>query len=173
MEEAGMDYEQLFTIADRARSGRRLTLEESAFIRDTVPKALGATSRGDGPKRINHPGGFALSGAPVRTFVSSALLLAGQKVFGKRYDGSPFYQDVERDLAFGIMRSHFHHGYPKGTHCCVQCSLAVYPVLETGAIRYFDCAPLAQDLKRLIETGGWRFATPPNPKMVRWALAVA
>jgi hypothetical protein len=68
------------------------------------------------------------------------------------------------------MRSHFHHGYPKGTHCCVQCTLAVYPVLEARAIRYFDCAELARDLRRLIREGGWRFSKPANPKLARWAL---
>ena len=50
---------------------------------------------------------------------------------------------MEKDLAFGIMRSHFHHGYPKGVHCCAQCTLAVIPVLEAGAIRYFDCRELS------------------------------
>jgi hypothetical protein len=47
--------------------------------------------------------------------------------------------------------------------------LAVYPVLESGGIRYFDCKTLAGDVKRLIEDGGWRFANPPNERMVRWA----
>ena len=44
------------------------------------------------------------------------------------------------------MRSHFHHGYPKGVHCCVQCTLAVIPVLDAGAIRYFD-------LPRVVRSG--------------------
>jgi hypothetical protein len=87
------------------------------------------------------------------------------------YEGSRFYQNVEKDLAFGIMRSHFHHGYPKGTHCCVQCSLAVYPVLAAAAIRYFDCGELAEVLRHLIEGRQWRFATPPNAQMISWSLS--
>ena len=122
------------------------------------------------PKTIRPPAGFSITGAPIRTFLKSALLLAGQKALGSRYGGSPFYERVEEDLAFGIMRSHFHHGYPKGTHCCVQCTLAVLPVLEADAIRYFDCAPLARDVRRLIEDGGWRFAKPANPGLTRRAL---
>ncbi len=98
------------------------------------------------------------------------MLIAGQKVFGRRYGGSVFYETVEKDLAFGIMRSHFHRGFPKGSHCCVQCSLAVYPVLEAGAIRYFDCAALADNLRRLIDEGQWRFSKPVNPKLVGWSL---
>jgi hypothetical protein len=47
---------------------------------------------------------------------------------------------------------------------------AVYPALESGAIRYFDCKTLADDVKRLIESGAWRFAKPPSEKVVRWAL---
>ena len=50
--------------------------------------------------------------------MKSALLLAGQKALGRRYGGSLFYETVEKELALGIMRSHFHHGYPKGTYCC-------------------------------------------------------
>jgi hypothetical protein len=58
---------------------------------------------------------------------ASALLIAGQKALGRRFGGAEFYERVEKDLAFGIMRSHFHHGYPKGAHCCVQCTLGVMP----------------------------------------------
>ena len=124
----------------------------------------------DLPKSIRHPGGFTVSGARVGTFLRGALLIAGQKVHGKRYGDSRFHEGVEKDLAFGILRSHFHHGYPKGAHCCVQCTLAVYPVLEAGAIRYFDCAELSRDLYRIIQQGEWRFAKPANARMVNWAL---
>src|SRR5262245_10644447 len=138
-----MDYERVFAVADRARSGQRLKPDDIALVRDVAPAELKAFPRITIPKSVRHPGGFSVSGAPVGTFLRTALLLAAQKVFGKRYEGSTFYEAVEKDLAFGIMRSHFHHGYPKGTHCCVQCTLAVYPALEAGAIRYFDCAELA------------------------------
>jgi hypothetical protein len=166
-----MDLDTLWTVAERSRSSRRLPSEDIAYVRDFIPKALDAFPTLKLPKTIRHPAGFSVSGAPVGTFLRSALLIAGQKALGARYAGSAFYERVERDLAFGIMRSHFHHGYPKGTHCCVQCTLAVYPVLETGAIRYFDCGELASEVKRVITERKWRFATPPNEKMVRWALA--
>jgi hypothetical protein len=165
-----MDYGRLWAVADRARSGKRLATDDVAFIRDIAPAELESFPRLALPKRFHHPAGFSVSGASVGTFVRAALLLSAQKVFGKRYEDSIFYQSVEKDLAFGVMRSHFHHGYPKGTHCCVQCTLAVYPVLESGGIRYFDCKILAGDVKRLIEIGGWRFANPPSDRMVRWAL---
>jgi hypothetical protein len=169
--EKNVDYERLWNIADLARAGRRLVPEDSWFVREVVPKELEAFPDLDLPERVRHPAGFALSGAPIGTFLRSGLLLAGQKVFGRRYEGSSFYQNVERDLAFGIMRSHFHHGYPKGAHCCVQCSLAVYPVLAAGAIRYFDCAELAKGLRHLIEGRKWRFAKPPNSQMISWSLS--
>lgn len=166
-----VDYERLWTIADLARAGCRLTPDDNIFVREVAPKVLQAFPKLDLPKRARHPAGFAVSGAPVGTFLRSGLLLAGQKVFGRRYEGSRFYQDVERDLAFGIMRSHFHHGYPKGAHCCVQCSLAVYPVLAAGAIRTFDCTKVADALRHLIESRIWRFAKLPNAQMVNWSLA--
>ncbi len=165
-----MDFDLLLNVAERARARQRLPSADIAFVREVVPKELASFPKLDLPKAIRHPAGFAISGAPVGTFVRSALLIAGQKALGSRFGGSAFYETVEKDLAFGIMRSHFHHGYPKGTHCCVQCTLAVYPTLEAGAIRYFDCGQLARDVRRLIAEGGWRFVKPPNAKMIQWAL---
>ena len=166
-----MDYDRLWTVADRARERGTLPSADAAFIRDIVPRELASVPRLKFPQTSRHPAGFTVTGAPVGTFARSALLIAGRKVLGGRYRGSTFYEDVEKDLAFGIMRSNFHHGYPAGTHCCVQCTLAVYPILALGAIRYFDCRALAKDARRLIEDGEWRFAKPANPAMVKWALA--
>ena len=165
-----MDFDTLWTVAERARTRQRLPAEDVAFVREVLPRELESFPALDLPKAIRHPAGFSISGAPVGTFLRSALLIAGQKALGYRFGGAAFYERVERDLAFGIMRSHFHHGYPKGTHCCAQCTLAVYPTLEAGAIRYFDCEPLARDVRRLIAGGKWRFVTPPNAKMLQWAL---
>jgi len=168
-----MDLNTLFDVAERARGRRGLSSEERRFVRDVVPVQLASFPQIALPKRIQHPGGFVVSGAPVGTFVRSALLIAGQKALGARYRGSRFYETVERDLGFRIMRSHFHHGYPKGTHCCVQCTLAVYPVLEHEAIRYFDCAELAETVRRIIKRRQWRFSRPVNPKILSWALQQA
>ncbi len=165
-----MDFDTLWAVADRARARQRLPAEDLAFLRDVVPRELASFPHLELPKTIRHPAGFAVSGAPVGTFLRSALLLGARKALGERFEGSEFYERVERDLAFGIMRSHFHLGFPKGTHCCAQCTLAVYPVLEAGAIRYFDCGELARAVRRLITEGGWRFAKAPNPKLVQWAL---
>ena len=165
-----MDFDMLWNVAERARTRRRLPSEDIVFVREVVPRELESFPRLDLPKAIRHPAGFSISGAPVGTFLRSALLIAGQKALGGRFGGSAFYESVERDLAFGIMRSHFHHGYPKGTHCCVQCTLAVYPTLEAGASRYFDCGQLSQAVRRLVTERKWRFVNPPNAKMVRWAL---
>jgi hypothetical protein len=119
---------------------------------------------------VRHPAGFTVTGAPVGTFVRSALLLAGGRVLGQRYGESPFYTSVERDLAFSIMRSHFHNGYPKGTFCCAQCTLAVLPVLDANAIRYFDCRKLAKAVGQVIVGRQWRFRTPPPKAMMEWSL---
>ena len=165
-----MELERLWSVADRARTRQRLNPDDLTFVRKVLPAELDAFPRLKLPKSIRHPAGFTVSGAPVGTFLRSALLLAGKRALGDRFAGSPFYETVEKDLAFGIMRSHFHHGYPKGAHCCVQCTLAVYPALAAGTMRYFDCAVLARDVERLVREGQWRFATPANPAMLRWAL---
>jgi hypothetical protein len=73
-------------------------------------------------------------------------------------------------LAFGVMRSHFHLGNPKGTYCCAQCTLAVYPVLRAGALRYLAYGPLALQIGDLVRKRQWRFARALNPAMLRWAL---
>jgi len=168
-----MDLDTLWTVADRARAGGRLRPDEIKFVRDVAPKQLQAFPELKLPKTIRHPAGFSISGAPVGTLLRSAILIAGTKALGTRYSGSAFYERVERDLAFGIMRSYFHHGYPKGAHCCVQCTLAVYPALEAKTIRYFDCAGLAEQVRRLVRQRQWRFARPANPAMVRWAMGAS
>lgn len=144
--------------------------DDVRFVREVVPAQLESFPKLDLPKTIRHPAGFSVSGAPVGTLLRSALLIAGKKVLGDRYAGWAFYETVERDLAFGIMRSYFHHGYPKGAHCCVQCTLAVYPALEAATIRYFDSVELSRHVERLIRDRKWRFAKGANPGMVRWAL---
>jgi hypothetical protein len=165
-----MEFDTLWDVADRARAKSRLAPEDVSFVRDVVPDRLDSFPRLELPMRIRHPAGFSISGASVGTFVRSALLVAGQKALGRRYGGSEFYERVERDLAFRIMRSHFHHGYPKGAHCCVQCTLAVIPVLEAGAIRYFDCRELSRSVTRLVRQRQWRFAKPVDSRLVQWAL---
>ena len=165
-----MDFDTLWAVADRARTRPRLTPGDASFVRYVAPAQLDAFPKVKLPATIRHPAGFSISGASVGTFLRSALLIAGQKALGRRFGGSEFYERVEKDLAFGIMRSHFHHGYPKGAHCCVQCTLAVIPVLEGGAIRYFDCRELYRSVTRLVRQRQWRFAKPVDPRLVRWAL---
>ena len=165
-----MILEELFAVAERARTGQKLSIDDQILVRETLPAELASYPQLDLPKKINHPGNFTISGRPVGTFLRSALLIAGQKVYGKKYRGSFFYDSVEKDLAFGIMRSHFHLNYPKGAHCCVQCTLAIYPALEADAIRYFNCGELAENVRKIIDRREWRFSTLPNVKMLNWAL---
>ena len=165
-----MDLDTLWIVADRARTKSGLAPEDILFVRDVTPDQLGSFPQLKLPSSIRHPAGFSMSGASVGTLLRSALLIAGQKALGRRFGGAEFYERVEKDLAFGIMRSHFHHGYPKGAHCCVQCTLAVMPVLDAGAIRYFDCRELSVAARRLVRQRQWRFAKPADPRMVRWAL---
>ena len=165
-----MNLDTLWAVADRARAKPRLAAQDISFVRDVAPEELDAFPRLKLPASIRHPAGFSISGASVGTFLRSALLVAGQKALGRRFGGAEFYERVEKDLAFGIMRSHFHHGYPKGVHCCVQCTLAVIPVLDAGAIRYFDCRELSRAARRVVQQRQWRFAKPVDPRIVRWAL---
>lgn len=164
------NVDRLWAIAERARARGPLSRSDIEFARDTLPAALESFPGTKLPRVIHHPGGFTVSGAPVGTFLRSALLVAGQKALGRRFGGHPFYENVERDLALRIMRSHFHHGYPKGTHCCVQCTLAVYPVLEAGAIRFFDGSLLSRQVRDIVRKRQWRFTRPVNAAMVRWSI---
>jgi hypothetical protein len=165
-----VSFDRLWDVGERARSRGSLSRDDVAFVRDTLPSTFASFPRVKPPGKIQHPGGFTVSGAPVGTFLRAALLIAGQKALGRRFAGHPFFESVERDLALGIMRSHFHHGYPKGTHCCAQCTLGVYPVLQAGAIRYFECKPLADQIRQIVRKREWRFARPANAAMQRWAL---
>lgn len=165
-----MDLDMLWAVADRSRGRARLDSGDVSFVRDLAPAQFASFPKMKLPAKIRHPAGFSLSGAPIGTFVRGALLVAGQKALGRRFGGAEFYERVEQDLALRIMRSHFHHGNPKGAYCCVQCTLAVIPVLEAGAIRYFDCRTLSRSVTRLVKDRKWRFAKPVDPRMVRWAL---
>ena len=169
----GVDLDTVWAVAERARTTSRLSPDDVTFVRSVVPDRFDAYPRLKLPARVRHPAGFSVSGASVGTFLRSALLIAGQRALGRRCGGSEFYERVEDDLAFGIMRSHFHHGYPKGVHCCVQCTLAVIPVLDAGAIRYFDCRELSRAVKLLVRQRKWRFAKRVDPRMVGWALGDA
>lgn len=164
-----MDYTRLFTIADRARMRQRLSPDDVAFVRETVPGELATFPRYDRPKTVRHPAGFTVSGAPVGTFLRSALLLAGLKALGYRYARHPFYERVEENFALGITGAHF-HGAPKGVYCCSQCTLATLPVLEADAVRYVDGKALAKDVRKMIEARQWRFRTLPNARMVAWSM---
>ena len=165
-----MDLETLWAVADRARGRGRLAQADVSFVRDVAPDQFESFPRLKLPAKVRHPAGFSVSGAPVGTFVRAALLVAGQKALGRRFRGAEFYENVEQDLALRIMRSHFHNGYPKGAYCCVQCTLAVIPVLEAGAIRYFDCGELLKTVTFLVRQRQWRFAKGVDPRMVSWAL---
>ena len=164
-----MDFDALWAVADRAREKQRLDPRDTSFVRNVAPGQFDSLARMKLPASVRHQAGFSISGASVRTFVRSALLIAGQKALGRRFAGSEFYERVENDVAFGIMRSHFHLGYPKGVYCCVQCTLAIVPVLEAGAIRYFDCRQLSKAVNLLVRQRKWRFAKPVDPRMLRWA----
>src|SRR5262245_22513167 len=100
-----MHLDAVWEVADRARTERRLSAQDIALVRKVFPAELDAFPKLVLPKSIRHPGGFTVSGAPVGTFLRSSLLLAAQKALGDRFSGMPFYERVERDLAFGIMRS--------------------------------------------------------------------
>ena len=164
------DIETLFELTERVRQKGPIDAADKSAIRDDLPGVFADFRHAGFPARVAHPAGFTVSGAPVRTFSLAALLLCGRKALGKRYGADPFYESRERDMAFGIMRSNFHHGYPRGTHCCAQCTLATLPVLRAGAVRYFDCRPLAAEVARLVENRQWRFSSPPNAKMLAWAM---
>lgn len=171
MHEDDMDYELLWNVSDRARRGERLAIADVKFIRDEVPRDLSAFPRLTPPKKFKHPAGFSLSGAPVHSFLRCALVLGARRALGPKYARiSEFYERVETDLAMRIMRSNFHAGDPKGTYCCAQCTLAVYPVLQAGAIRWFDGPSLARAVRRLIEAEQWAFRSSKNGRMLAWAL---
>jgi hypothetical protein len=166
-----IDIERLFEIAEDARGRGPMDAANKAIVRDDIPESFADFRSTKFPARVAHPAGFTVSGAPVRTFTLAALLLCGQKALGKRFGGQPFYESRERDMAFDIMRTNFHHGHPRGTNCCAQCTLATLPVLRAGAVRYFDCKALANDVTWLIEHRQWRFSSSPNAKMLAWAMS--
>lgn len=72
-----MDFNRLWVVADRVRSQRRLPSADVVFVREVIPVELKSFPGLSLPKSIQHPAGFLISGAPVGTFLRSALLIAG------------------------------------------------------------------------------------------------
>src|ERR1044072_388205 len=99
-----MDLDTLWVVAERARGRARLSPHDVSFIREIAPEQFASFPRVKWPARIRHVAGFSVSDASVGTFVRSALLVSGQKALGRRFGGAEFYERVEEDLAFGIMR---------------------------------------------------------------------
>jgi len=166
-----MDFSRLWLIGERARKRIRLTREERKFVGEIVPAELLPLPSLPYPAKVRHPAGFSLSGAPVRTLTRSTLVLCAFWALGPKYDAkSGFYHRIAADLALGIMRANFHYGEPKGTFCCAQCTLIILPVLEAGALRWFDGQALADDVRRLVEKKQWRFSGTTNRPLLNWAL---
>jgi hypothetical protein len=82
-------FDKLWAVAERARTRQRLPPEDGSFVREAVPTELESFPHVELPKAVRHPAGFSVSGAPVGTFLRSALLLAGQKVLGTRFGVRP------------------------------------------------------------------------------------
>src|SRR6185369_14307077 len=99
-----MDFEKLWIVADHARERSPLSRDDVRFVRDEIPEQLESFPKIKLPARVRHPEGFPIAGASVGTFMCSALLVAGQKALGRRFGGNDFYERVEHDLAFRIMR---------------------------------------------------------------------
>ena len=167
-----MDYERLLKIGDQCRFPIRLSSQDKVFICETVPEELHTFPNFKYPSHLKHPGGFTISGAVVRSFIKCALVLAGRRALGVQYyRQSEFYDHVARELTLGMTLSHFHHSDPKGAYCCAQCTLALYPVLKAGALRWVNCIQLASAVRSLIEDRKWRFTTSTNPRMITWSLS--
>lgn len=164
--------ERIVELSERAKNGGKFTQEEKTYISVELPRVLKDYPDLDFPRKIKHPAGFSVSGAPVRTFLKSMLLMLGRRALGHRFGGhSEFYEKVERDLAFHIMRSHFHNQYPKGTFCCAKCTLAILPVLRMKAIRWFDCQESADSIEEVVINKQWRYSHFNDQKMLNWSFS--
>ena len=166
-----MYIERLVELSEQAKNGGKFTREEKTYIDVELPKLLKDYPDIDVPRKFKHPAGFSVSGAPVRTFLKSMLLMSGRRALGHRFGGSEFYEKVEYDLAFHIMRSHFHNQYPKGTFCCAKCTLAILPALRMKTIRWFDCEESADSILEVVNEKQWRYSNFKNQNMLDWSLS--
>ena len=82
-----MDLDQLWNVADRARTRGKVSQGDSAFVRKELPALLCDFPHLRLPNKISHPAGFTVTGASVGTFVRCASLIAAQRVLGTRYKG--------------------------------------------------------------------------------------
>jgi hypothetical protein len=167
-----MDLTALSELVAKVHDHSRLSVSDKAYVRNRLPRMLGDRRAFQAIACYSHPAHTVIRGAPARSFVKAYALLLGKKAFRtKRMIGHPFYDDLEKSLTIGIMRSNFEGGRPKGFYCCPSCSLAVFPLLELDLLHYLCGGVLARDMRRRIESGEGPFAHGVADRLVQFTLS--
>ena len=86
--------------------------------------------------------------------------------------GFDFYEHVESDVAFGDHALALPSRLSEGHVLLRAVHARGTAVLETNAIRYFDCRPLAKNVRPMVAAREWRFTNPPSARMLKWMLSV-
>lgn len=129
-----------------------LTPSDRELIKHDLPALLVDIPTIHTIREYTHPVGTKLTGAPPRTYLKAYSLILGKKAFGtKEVTGHPFFEQLERELTLGIMRSNFEQGHPKGYYCCKICTMAVFPLFDLNLLYLLSGKKIAEDVRPKIE----------------------
>jgi len=171
-EEDTVNLSVLNDLVLKVHNHTRLSASDKAYIRNKLPRMLAGRRAFQATVSYAHPAGVTIRGAPAGSFVKAFALLLGKKAFGtKRIIGHPLYDDLEKSLTIGILRTNFEFGRPKGFYCCPRCSLAVFPLLELDLLHYLRGKDLARDMRRRIESREGPFEHGVADRLVEFALS--
>jgi len=149
-----------------------LTQAEKTYIKDDLPLLLVDIPTIHTIREYTHPVGTRLTGAPPRSYLRAYSLILGKKAFGTRdLIGHPFFDEIEKDLTIGIMRSNFEQGHPKGYYCCKICSMAIFPVLEMDLLHKLSGKEFASAVRPRIEARDPQFTKGVPEKLVDFTLS--
>ena len=167
-----MDLSRLNELIVKVHDHLTLTPAERTYIKEDLPSFLLDIPTIHTIREYTHPVGTRLTGAPPRSYLRAYSLILGKKAHGTReMIGHPFFDEIEKDLTIGIMRSNFEQGHPKGYYCCKICSMAIFPVLEMDLLHKLSGKEIANIVRPRIEARDPQFTKGVPEKLVDFTLS--
>jgi hypothetical protein len=149
-----------------------LTQAEKTYIKDDLPLILVDIPTIHTIREYTHPVCTRLTGAPPRSYLKAYSLILGKKAFGTReMIGHPFFDEIEKELTIGIMRSNFEYDRPKGYYCCKICSMAIFPLLEMDLLHKLSGKEIAYAVRPRIEARDPQFTKGVPEKLIEFTLS--
>lgn len=167
-----MTFEELSGYMKRAGCARIATTAEKAYIAEALPLFIKTIDAKTVPEAFELPTGEKITSGTRMTAVRCHCLLLARLAFGLSFHkASAVYEELSKDILFGVMREHFNKGELKGLFCCATCCLSLLPLYAHDAFRFTDCTVLYDNVIAAYERKALHFRSSYPPRYAEWALA--